>query len=108
MLIKSATNSQYMVFYNDVRFEDVPDEFWGKPFIELAASKGLVRGIGENLYSPHTALTRAQFAGPGEAHVGYAEYNQRRLLSTWADYLQRPARDPARVNDAARETAARA
>ena len=37
------------------------------------------------------ALTPAQFAGPGEARVGYGEYNQRHLLSTWADYLERPA-----------------
>jgi hypothetical protein len=25
--------------------------------------------------------------GPGEAHVGYGEYNQRRLLEQWAGYL---------------------
>ena len=37
------------------------------------------------------ALTPEQFAGPGEAHVGYGEYNQRHLLSRWADYLERPA-----------------
>jgi hypothetical protein len=36
------------------------------------------------------ALTRDQFAGPGEAHVGYGEYNQRHLLNRWADYLERP------------------
>ena len=36
------------------------------------------------------ALTRAQFAGPGEARVGYGEYNQRHLLSRWAEYLERP------------------
>ena len=28
-----------------------------------------------------------KFAGPGQARVGYAEYNQRHLLSRWADYL---------------------
>lgn len=32
-------------------------------------------------------LTREEFAGPGEAHVGYGEYNQRHLLNRWADYL---------------------
>lgn len=36
------------------------------------------------------ALLPAQFAGPGEARVGYGEYNQRYLLSRWADYLERP------------------
>jgi len=42
----------------------------------------------------HARVARAypeQFAGPGEAHVGYGEYNQRHLLSRWADYLERPA-----------------
>lgn len=33
------------------------------------------------------ALTPDQFAGPGIAHVGYGEYNQRHLLNRWADYL---------------------
>lgn len=32
-------------------------------------------------------LTPDQFAGPGEAHVGYGEYNQRHLLNRWAEYL---------------------
>jgi phenylpropionate dioxygenase-like ring-hydroxylating dioxygenase large terminal subunit len=36
------------------------------------------------------ALTREQFAGPGIAHTGYAEYNQRELLTRWADHLGRP------------------
>jgi phenylpropionate dioxygenase-like ring-hydroxylating dioxygenase large terminal subunit len=31
-----------------------------------------------------------QFAGPGVAHVGYGEYNQRHLLREWADHLVRP------------------
>ena len=34
-----------------------------------------------------------EFAGPGVAHVGYGEYNQRHLLREWADYLeQEPVR----------------
>ncbi|MGW2523500.1 Rieske 2Fe-2S domain-containing protein [Streptomyces sp. NPDC001617] len=36
-------------------------------------------------------LTPEQFAGPGTAHVGYGEYNQRELLNRWADYLATPA-----------------
>jgi phenylpropionate dioxygenase-like ring-hydroxylating dioxygenase large terminal subunit len=32
-----------------------------------------------------------QWSGPGESHVGYAEYGQRNLLARWADYLERPA-----------------
>jgi phenylpropionate dioxygenase-like ring-hydroxylating dioxygenase large terminal subunit len=42
-------------------------------------------------------LTREQFAGPGEAHVGYGEYNQRHLLERWADMLERPVEEVSRV-----------
>jgi phenylpropionate dioxygenase-like ring-hydroxylating dioxygenase large terminal subunit len=35
-------------------------------------------------------LTPEQFAGPGTAHVGYAEHNQRELLNRWADHLATP------------------
>ncbi|ALJ10567.1 Rieske 2Fe-2S domain-containing protein [Gordonia phthalatica] len=35
------------------------------------------------------ALGPDEFAGPGEAHVGYGEYNQRHLLERWVDYLER-------------------
>jgi hypothetical protein len=35
-------------------------------------------------------LTAGQFSGPGEAYVGYGEYNQRHLLGRWADCLERP------------------
>jgi phenylpropionate dioxygenase-like ring-hydroxylating dioxygenase large terminal subunit len=34
------------------------------------------------------ALRPDEFAGPGEAHVGYGEYNQRHLLARWADHLE--------------------
>ena len=36
------------------------------------------------------ALTREQFHGPGVAHTGYGEYNQRELLDRWADDIERP------------------
>ena len=34
-------------------------------------------------------LTPEQFAGPGVARTGYNEFNQRALLSRWADHLDR-------------------
>jgi phenylpropionate dioxygenase-like ring-hydroxylating dioxygenase large terminal subunit len=37
------------------------------------------------------ALSPEQFHGPGTAHTGYSEYNQRELLTRWADHLDRPA-----------------
>ena len=43
------------------------------------------------------ALTRADYAGPGEARVGYGEYNQRHLLNRWADHVERPVRAGNRV-----------
>jgi phenylpropionate dioxygenase-like ring-hydroxylating dioxygenase large terminal subunit len=36
------------------------------------------------------ALTPEEFAGPGTAHVGYGEYNQRHLLAEWATHLEQP------------------
>lgn len=33
-------------------------------------------------------LDSKEFAGPGTAHIGYGEYNQRELLNRWADYLE--------------------
>jgi phenylpropionate dioxygenase-like ring-hydroxylating dioxygenase large terminal subunit len=43
------------------------------------------------------ALPPERFRGPGEAHVGYGEYNQRHLLARWADHLERPVEKVAQV-----------
>jgi phenylpropionate dioxygenase-like ring-hydroxylating dioxygenase large terminal subunit len=43
------------------------------------------------------ALTPEEFAGPGTAHVGYGEYNQRYLLAEWAAHLEQPAATGASV-----------
>ncbi len=45
-------------------------------------------GIKEDGSEVIPALTPAQFHGPGIAHTGYGEYNQRELLNRWADYLE--------------------
>lgn len=34
---------------------------WAQNFIEILAAKGIVQGMGENLFSPDTQLTKAQF-----------------------------------------------
>ncbi|WP_227997030.1 Rieske 2Fe-2S domain-containing protein [Nocardia australiensis] len=34
-------------------------------------------------------LPPEEWAGPGESRVGYSEFNQRRLLAQWADYLEK-------------------
>lgn len=38
-------------------------------------------------------LERDAWAGPGDAYVGYSEYNQRELLARWADLMERPVDD---------------
>ncbi len=43
------------------------------------------------------ALAPEQFAGPGTAHTGYGEYNQREFLNRWADQLAAPASSAASV-----------
>ena len=59
--IASQTNSVYAVVENVVTFTDVPNSFWAKPGIEQAAAKGLVSGIGGNLFEPNRAMSRAEF-----------------------------------------------
>lgn len=43
-------------------------------------------------------LTPDQFSGPGVAHVGYGEFNQRELLRRWADHLEMPVDRAAAVD----------
>ncbi len=38
-----------------------------------------------------------EFAGPGVAHVGYGEYNQRHMLREWAELLEQPMAESATV-----------
>jgi hypothetical protein len=50
--------------------------------VHLHSRMGL-RGDGTPLNQP-----LPQFSGPGVAHIGFNEHNQRRWLTTWADYLE--------------------
>ncbi|OAS13282.1 FG-GAP-like repeat-containing protein [Paenibacillus oryzisoli] len=59
VMISSLSNSVYVVADNPVDFTDVRQD-WSKPFIDLAAAKGLVSGVG--LYDPNKAVTRGEFA----------------------------------------------
>ncbi len=61
MEIKSKSNSVYVAAQNNVTFTDVASGYWGAPFINKAASKGLVYGMGNNKYEPERKLTRAEF-----------------------------------------------
>lgn len=61
VMLRSYSNSVYVVAGNSVRFTDI-QQHWGTSFIELSAAKGLVNGIGGGLYEPNKAVTRAEFA----------------------------------------------
>ncbi|WP_230986806.1 S-layer homology domain-containing protein [Cohnella fermenti] len=61
VMISSLSNSVYVVADNSVYFTDVRQD-WSQPFIDLAAAKGLVNGVGGGLYDPNKEVTRAEFA----------------------------------------------
>jgi uncharacterized protein YjdB len=60
-VIKSATNSVYVIAENAVTFSDVPDNRWYTDTVLKAASKNLVRGLGGGLFQPDRNVTRAEF-----------------------------------------------
>jgi len=59
-IINSYSNSAYVVAENAVSFADV-QKHWAKSYVELAAAKGLVEGVGGGRYDPGKAVTRAEF-----------------------------------------------
>ncbi|MBO9599818.1 MAG: S-layer homology domain-containing protein, partial [Cohnella sp.] len=60
VMIKSYSNSVYVVAENPVSFTDV-QQHWSRQDVELAAAKGLVEGVGGGKYDPNQAVTRAEF-----------------------------------------------
>jgi len=61
VVIKSKTNSVYVVVENPVTFSDVRAGEWYTEYIAKAGSKKLVNGVGNGLYEPERAVTRAEF-----------------------------------------------
>ncbi len=45
-----------------VSFSDVTDSHWAKSYIEELASKGILSGVGNNMFKPDDFVTREQFA----------------------------------------------
>lgn len=43
-------------------FVDIPDEYWGKPYANIAAEKGISNGVGDNRFAPDENVTAVQFA----------------------------------------------
>jgi hypothetical protein len=61
VIFKAEHFSQYTIKYNDVRFKDVEDKFWASRYIEVMASKGVIKGVGADLFKPTNNVTRAEF-----------------------------------------------
>lgn len=59
--ISSYSNSTYVVVENKMNFTDM-QKHWANSFVELAAAKGLVDGVGGDKYDPNQTVTRAEFA----------------------------------------------
>lgn len=51
-----------LAVYDTPTFKDVPHEFWGYTYIEQAAEKGWVKGMGGGKFEPNGQVTYAQFA----------------------------------------------
>lgn len=61
-IIKSMTNSTYVVITSDQTFTDVNNgASWAEEYIESLASKYIVKGVGNDQYAPGQEMTRAQF-----------------------------------------------
>jgi len=58
--IRSYSNSVYVTLRNAATFGDV-ERHWGRAFIDLAAAKGLVEGVGDGKFVPDKPVTRAEF-----------------------------------------------
>ena len=43
-------------------FTDVPQSNWAAPYVERAAAKGWVSGVGGGKYEPNASVTYSQFA----------------------------------------------
>jgi hypothetical protein len=43
-------------------FDDVPANFWAKPFVDKLSSRKIIEGYENNIYRPQQPVTRAEFA----------------------------------------------
>lgn len=89
-MIRSYSNSVYVVVENNASFIDM-SKHWGKSFVEFAAAKGLVDGVGGGKYDPNRKVTRAEFTamlvrslGRGASTDGTSPYDDVKTGS-WYD-----------------------
>jgi len=60
-IINSLTNSMYTLILNHMAFKDVAGH-WAEEAINDMGSRLVISGIGNDLYNPNQAITRAEFA----------------------------------------------
>jgi len=53
--------SKYVVGYNKVSFNDVPESAWYRKAVTFIAARGITNGTGNGNFSPEAKLTRGQF-----------------------------------------------
>lgn len=89
--IRSYTNSIYFGASKAVSFSDT-ENHWAQSFVDLAAAKGLVEGIGNGKYAPDKKVTRAEFAtllvrslGRGISEAGSVAYVDVKPEAWYAD-----------------------
>ena len=82
--------------YENVSFADVEDGQWYSPYVEWAASTGIVNGVGDNLFDPLGEITHEQmykivamcgeYLGAGTMETDHALilYDDRAEISDWA------------------------
>jgi uncharacterized repeat protein (TIGR02543 family) len=59
--INSLTNSMYSVIWHPLTFKDV-DQHWAQQDVNDMGSRLVVNGVGDGLFNPDAAITRAEFA----------------------------------------------
>lgn len=45
-----------------VKFLDVPEDLWARPYIDALATQGILKGFQDSSFKPNSSITRAEFA----------------------------------------------
>lgn len=53
--------SRYTAAYANISFKDLTNSEWARSSIEALATRGIVTGVGDNMFSPNKKVTRAEF-----------------------------------------------
>ena len=59
--IKSLTNSDYTVIYNEMKFNDIKGH-WAEEAINDMGSRLIISGVGDNKFEPEREITRGEFS----------------------------------------------